>query len=97
MTNSYVKLLGQESRQSVAAARCVRGEVSAESDALTSVTEKSTVILWLLGAILFSMNEIKSLDGVSTCLLLAAIWQRSTQLVVGAIASKRGHSSAPTV
>ena len=36
-------------------------------NALTSVAEKSTVILWLLGTVLFSMKEINSLGGVSTC------------------------------
>ena len=44
-----------------------RREIGTKGDALTSVAEKSTVILWLLGTVLFSMKEINSLGGVSTC------------------------------
>ena len=42
---------------------------------MASVTKKSTVILWLLGTVLFLMPETNSLNGVSTCLLLLALFQ----------------------
>ena len=43
------------------------------SNALASVTKKSTVILWLLGTVLFSMQESNSLDGFPTLLTLVGM------------------------
>lgn len=56
---------------------------------MASVAKKSTVILWLFGTVLFSMQEINSLDGAPTLLTLVD--------VVGAVVSKRSHSLALAV
>ena len=58
-----------------------RRGIGTKGEELTSVAEKSTVILWLLGTGRFSMKEINSLGVVSTCvvgvdlLLLLALLQ----------------------